>query len=291
MPTRSLTIYNRGMSTTANTFSQTRLIPQECEARLLGDDEPAPFEIYNPGGRAPFVIVSDHAGRRVPRALGDLGLAAEHFDKHIAYDIGTDMITRRLADRLDARAVIATYSRLVIDLNRQPGDPGSIPEVSDGIRIPANCDLSDAQVACRIETLHTPYHEAINREIASVWKRDGKPPALFSIHSFTPTMNGQDRIWDIGVLWNRDPRLPLPLIEQLRHWDGLHVGDNEPYSGQQLAYTIDMHGAAGGLANCAVEIRQDHCATPEEASHWADILADALRHILTNADMHMVQTF
>jgi len=263
--------------------------PEECDASLLGPDDPGPFEVYNPNGQAPLVIVSDHASRRVPHVLNDLGLAAEHFDKHIAYDIGADTITRCLADRLDARAVMATYSRLVIDLNRQPGDPESIPEISDTIAIPANQGLSEQQIACRIKTLHAPYHGAINREIAAVWHRDGKPPALFSIHSFTPTMNGKDRIWDIGVLWNRDPRLPLPLIEHLRRWDGLHVGDNEPYSGRELAYTIDTHGAAGGIANCAVEIRQDHCATPEEASHWADILADALRHILTQEGVHEVE--
>lgn len=263
--------------------------PEECSAPLLDADEPAPFEVYNPNAKASLVIVSDHACRRVPRALNHLGLSADHFEKHIAYDIGTDMITRCLADRLDARAVLAGYSRLVVDLNRQPGDPGSIPAISDAISIPANQNLSEAHAACRIATLHTPYHEAVNQEIASVWRRDDKPPALFSIHSFTPSMNGEDRIWDIGVLWNRDPRLALPLIDQLRAWDGLHVGDNEPYSGRELAYTIDTHGAAGGIANCAVEIRQDHCATREEASHWADILADALRHILANDSLHEVQ--
>lgn len=265
--------------------------PEECDAPLLAADEPAPFEVYNPGGEAPLVIVSDHASRRVPRALNHLGLGAGHFEKHIAYDIGADAITRRLADRLNARAVMGTYSRLVVDLNRQPGDPGSIPEVSDQVPIPANQGLTENQAACRIATLHTPYHETINREIASVWRRDGKPPALFSIHSFTPSMNGQDRIWDIGVLWNRDPRLPVPLIEHLRRWEGLHVGDNEPYSGRELAYTIDMHGMAGGIANCAIEIRQDHCAAPEEASHWADILADALRHILTQPGVHEVKRY
>ena len=265
--------------------------PPECAAPLLGPGEPAPFEVYNPNGEAPLVILSDHAGRRVPETLGDLGLTAEQFDKHIAYDIGADTITRCLADRLNARAVLGHYSRLVVDLNRQPGDPGSIPEVSDQIAIPANQALSEADAACRIETLHTPYHEAINREIASVWRRDGKPPAVFSIHSFTPTMGGRDRVWDIGVLWNRDPRLAVPLIEHLGRWDGLRVGDNEPYSGRELAYTIDIHGQAGGLANCAVEIRQDHCATREEATHWADILADALRHILTQPGVHEVKRF
>ncbi|MCW8914954.1 MAG: N-formylglutamate amidohydrolase [Magnetovibrio sp.] len=258
---------------------------------LLAPNDPAPFEVYNPGGHAPLIIVSDHAGRQIPSCLGSLGLNGEHFDKHIAYDIGADMITRCLADRLDARAVLATYSRLVIDLNRQPGDPGSIPEVSDNITVPANQNLTRTDAEARISELHTPYHQAINQEIAAVWRRDDKPPAIFSIHSFTPTMDGEDRVWDIGVLWNRDPRMPVPLIEQLRKWDGLHVGNNEPYSGRELAYTIDTHGTSGGIANCAVEIRQDHCATPEEASHWADILSDAIRHILSLDGLHEIQHY
>ncbi len=265
--------------------------PEECDTPLLSAREPLPFEVYNPGGTAPLVIVSDHASRRVPAALNQLGLAPEHFEKHIAYDIGADAITRCLADRLNARAVLGTYSRLVVDLNRQPGDPASIPEISDQVPIPANQGLSEAQAAQRIATLHTPYHEAINREIAALWRSNDKPPALFSIHSFTPSMNGKDRIWDIGVLWNRDPRIAKPLIEHLRHWQGLHVGDNEPYSGHDLAYTIDMHGTAGGIANCAIEIRQDHCATPEESAHWADILADALRHILSHPGVHTVEHY
>lgn len=265
--------------------------PEECDAPLLAADEPVPYAVYNPGGEAPLVIVSDHASRSVPRALNSLGLSAEHFEKHIAYDIGAAAITRCLADRLNARAVLATYSRLVVDLNRHPGDPGSIPAISDQVPVPANQLLSEDQLACRFETFHTPYHEAINREIAALWRQHEKPPALFSIHSFTPSMNGEDRVWDIGVLWHRDPRMALPLIEHLRRWEGLHVGDNEPYSGADLAYTIDTHGMAGGLANCAIEIRQDHCATPEDASHWADILADALRHILCLPDMHEVKHY
>jgi len=270
---------------------EPQLCPEECAAPLLGTDEPGPFEVYNPGGTVPLVIVSDHASRRVPLTLKNLGLTTADFDKHIAYDIGADAITRCLADRLGARAVLGTYSRLVVDLNRQPGDPGSIPAVSDGVPVPANQGLSADEAMCRIETLHTPYHEAINREIATLWHQTGQPPAVFSIHSFTPSMNGQDRKWDVGVLWNRDPRLPKALIEHQSRWEGLCVGDNEPYSGRDLAYTLDMHGTAGGLACAAVEIRQDHCATPEEASHWADILADALRHALAQPNIHTVERY
>jgi len=274
-----------GASSFFNFFPSTRY------NQGMDNTPPLPFEIYNSGGHAPLVIVSDHAGRQAPHSLGDLGLDAVHFDKHIAYDIGADAITRCLADRLDARAVLGVYSRLVVDLNRDPGLPGCIPEISDRIVIPANQALSERQTAQRIKTFHTPYHDAIAREVAALHQRDGHPPVLFSIHSFTPSLDGHDRVWDMGVLWNRDPRMPKVLIEHLRRWDGLHVGDNEPYSGRELAYTIDTHGTNAGIANCAIEIRQDHCATPEEASHWADILAEALRHILSLDGLHTVQHF
>jgi len=258
---------------------------------LLGANEPAPFELHNPGGEAPLLIVCDHASRRVPDALDNLGLAPEHFAKHIAYDIGAATITRCLAERLNARAVLSAYSRLVVDLNRQPNDPGAIPAISDTIPIPGNQNLSAAQIALRIATLHRPYHDAIRREIASLRQQHGQPPVLFSVHSFTPSLNGQDRIWHIGVLWNKDPRLPVALIERLRQWRDLTVGDNEPYSGRELAYTIDSHGLANGIANCAVEIRQDRCATLEESSHWADILADALRPILDQPGIHALKRY
>jgi len=278
-------------SSTPSSNNQVQLADKGNACGLLGPTDPPPFEIYNPQGQAPLVIVSDHASRQVPTSLGDLDLSSDHFDRHIAYDIGADTITRCLADRLNARAVIAGYSRLVVDLNRYPDEPGCIPPISDNTIIPGNQNLSPEAVQMRLKALHTPYHQAIDHEMKSVTKRDGTPPVIFSIHSFTPSMNGQDRIWDIGALWHKDPRMPLALMEHLKRWDGLCVGDNKPYSGADLAYTIDAHGTHQGIANCAVEIRQDHCGTQEEASHWADILADALRHILTLKNLHEIQYY
>ena len=267
-------------------FGPGCLSNQEDTGPLLCAHESLPFEIYNAQGPAPLVIVSDH-----PSKLGKLGLSSKHLNRHIAYDIGADCITRCLADRLGARAVLARYSRLVVDVNRHPSDVGCMPPISDQTHVPGNQNLSAVCQAQRIAAIHTPYHDAINGEISKITDRDGRPPALFSIHSFTPSMNGEDRIWDVGVLWNKDPRMPKALIEHLKRWDGLHVGDNQPYSGAEWAYTIDTHGTNVGLANCAIEIRQDHCGTIEEASHWADILADALRHILTLDNLHELKKY
>ena len=78
-------------------------------------------------GRAPILILCDHAGREVPPALEQLGLSEEALAQHIGWDIGAADVTRHLAKLLDAPAMLNNMSRLVIDPNRRPGTATSIP--------------------------------------------------------------------------------------------------------------------------------------------------------------------
>lgn len=260
------------------------------DAHLIHDGDPPAFEIVNPDGATPLLLVADHASNAFPAHMDHLGLPEDVLDLHVAYDIGTNAITKMMAERLDCPAVLAGYSRLLIDANRQPGHPQSIPPASDTIIIPGNQDLSEAVQKARVDSFFTPYHHAITETLAHVW-RQKLAPAVFSIHSFTPSINGEDREWDLGVLWNRDPRIARPLIEKLRAHDHLHVGDNQPYSGHDLAYTLNRHGAAGGLANCAIEVRQDHCETEQQLTLWADILGTALKAIMEDPEVHQVREY
>ncbi len=262
----------------------------EFTSPLIGPGDPPPYEVLNPDGASSVLLICDHASPVIPAALNDLGLGADARGRHVAFDIGAADVTRSLSRRLNAPAVLAGYSRLLIDMNRQPGDPESILEVSDGTPVPGNRGLSEEEEAGRAETFFWPYHRAIAAVMAHLWRR-GPAPALFSVHSFTPSLDGEDRRWDVGVLWNRDPRLALPLIRRLRLHDHLRVGDNEPYSGREKAYSIDLHAGTAGLPNCAVEIRQNHLQTPQGAADWAEILGDALGGILTMETVHRVEHF
>ena len=260
------------------------IIPFPASATaLLSSDDPDPFEIVNAEGASQLLLICDHASRQVPSKLADLGLPAIEFERHIAYDIGADAITRSLSQSLDARAVLAGYSRLVIDLNRPPGHPESVPSVSDGTSVPANQNLSEGDLDQRISTLFDPYHEAIGHSMAHLWKR-GPAPALFSVHSFTPHFEDHERPWDVGILWKRDPRLAVPLMELLRA-RGLDVGDNEPYSALHMAYTIDSHAGAAGLATCVIEIRQDQVSDQDGIDRWAHILEEDLRIICNDPNL------
>ena len=255
---------------------------------LIGRGDPPPYEVLNPEGERSVLLICDHASRAISKDLNHLGIEKNALETHIAYDIGAADVTRLLSRRLDAPAVLAGYSRLLIDLNRQPGDPDSILEVSDGTVVPGNLGLSEEVQTQRADAFFWPYHDAVTHLMAHLWRR-GPAPALFSVHSFTPSLDGEERHWDVGVLWNRDPRLALPLIQRLREHDHLNVGDNKPYSGRDKAYSIDHHAAAAGLPNCAVEIRQDHLETPQGATHWAEIVGEALAEVLAIETVHWIE--
>lgn len=246
---------------------------------LLAADEAPPFERIEASGSAPFLLVCDHASRTIPRALGDLGLDEEARRGHIAWDVGAAEVTRRLAARFDAPAVLGGYSRLVIDLNRPLDDPTSIPVISEGKIIPGNRGLSAAEARARAETLFLPYHGAVAEALEEVPAR-GTAAALVSVHSFTPVYKGERRPWHVGVMWDRDPRLAVPFMERLRTDPDIRVGENLPYSARDhYTFTADHHAARAGRPHLVVEIRADLLETPGGVDRWTTIVGDAMADV------------
>ncbi len=257
---------------------------------LIAPDEPEPVTILNEDGTARLLLVGDHVSNCIPRALHGLGLDDAVLEQHVAYDIGTRKLITHLSQHLDAPAVLAGYSRLVIDLNRSLEDPSVIPTVSDNIPIPGNQGLSRQDRALRVHCFYTPYRVAIDSMLRRK-RACGHVPAFISIHSFTPQLSDRrHRPWHIGLMWDKDPRIPVPLMAALRaHPQGLNVGDNEPYSGKHSAdYTVDHHAETAGLPHVSIETRQDLVSTEEGAEHWACILDEALRDILADPELYRI---
>jgi predicted N-formylglutamate amidohydrolase len=244
--------------------------------RLLAADEPSPVAVRNENGAAPFLIVADHAGNLVPRALHGLGVSDTERARHIGWDIGIAGVVRLLADALDATLVQQNYSRLVIDCNRTPGVATSMPEISELTPVPGNVGLSEADKAAREREIFRPYHDTIEAELARRHMA-GRATALIAMHSFTPVFKGVARPWHAGVLYNRDPRFAHLVMASLKGEAGLLVGDNEPYSvSDHTDYTIPVHGERRGLHHVAIEIRQDLIAHEKGQQDWAALLARLL---------------
>lgn len=248
----------------------------EIPVRRSATEPLEPVELYHPEGAAPVLVICDHAGRAVPAWLGDLGLSERERERHIGWDIGAADMTRVIAERLDAPAVLCHVSRLVIDPNRRPGEPTSIPRVSDGTVIPANQHVDETERHRRFQLSFRPYHRAIARMLARMRRRN-RFPAVVSVHSCTDVMGGMWRPWHVGVLWNRDERLAAPVLQQLRQDRGLTVGANQPYSGRiHNGYSVPFHAERNGLPHVSFEVRQDLIGTRERAEAWGDRLAAVL---------------
>jgi predicted N-formylglutamate amidohydrolase len=227
-----------------------------------------------------LLVLCDHAENTLPEAYGTLGLRPEDLHRHIAYDLGAAGVAERVAHELGAPALLTCFSRLLIDPNRGLDDPTLIMQISDGLIVPGNLGLDATEIAARIERYYEPYHRAIDRTIEA-GLRAGKPPILLAIHSFTQAWKGVKRPWSAAVLWDKDPRLALPLLEGLRAIPKIEVGDNVPYSGQLKGDTLHRHAGARGLAHALVEIRQDLILSPEGQAEWAERLVQILHHVLS----------
>jgi predicted N-formylglutamate amidohydrolase len=243
---------------------------------LLDPDEPDPVIFDNEVGQSVFFLTCDHAGRAIPRRLDRLGLLEHETWRHIAWDIGIGAVGKRLSQSLDAAVILQTYSRLVIDCNRDPDVPSSIPEISETTEIPSNQGLTETARTARINGIFRPYHDAIaaalDRRAAA-----GRASVLVALHSFTPVFKGVARPWHAAVLYNRDARLAHPLFELLSAEDGLVIGDNEPYAVSDLTdYTVPVHGERRGLPHVEIEIRQDQIEDPAGQTAWAQRLARML---------------
>jgi predicted N-formylglutamate amidohydrolase len=242
------------------------------------------FETINADARPELIFVCDHASNALPAEFGSLGLPPEIFHQHIAYDIGAAEVTRAFSHAFNAPAILGVYSRLLVDLNRGPDDPTIVMKLSDGAIIPGNAKADWPEIHRRIERFYKPYHDEIEREIARA-RALSITPVIVSMHSFTPEWKGKKRPWQIGVLWSeRDGRLAVPLMEELRREGDITVGDNEPYHGELENDCMAQHALRHGFAHVLIEIRQDLISDAAGIAKWTARLVPILRAALVRLE-------
>ncbi|MGF7162054.1 putative N-formylglutamate amidohydrolase [Rhodoligotrophos appendicifer] len=252
-----------------------------AESLLEGED--GPVVVVNRDGASPFVLVCEHAGNRIPKALGRLGLADADLSAHIAWDIGAEPMARLMAEALDAPLLLQLYSRLVIDCNRPPDSPEAMCEVSELTPIPGNRDLTADQRRARIDAVFTPFHDAVAR-LLDERAAQGRESILVTLHSFTPIYKGFQRPWHVGAQYNRAPELSHTINALLAADPTLVIGDNVPYPVNDAThYTIPVHGEQRGIAHSMIEVRNDLITHPAGQAVWADKLG----RVLTEARSRM----
>ena len=239
--------------------------------------DPAPVTVLNAEGASPFVLLCEHASNHIPSRYGALGVAEAELVRHIAWDIGAADLARRLSALLDAPLFLAGASRLLIDLNRPPGVPGSMPERSEDTVIPGNLGLGAEERAAREAAWFRPFHDAVTT-LLDRRHAAGQPAVVVGVHSFTPRYQGVDRPWHAGVLFGAAEVFGRALAAAIGEGNDLVVGENEPYRIEPGLhdYTVPVHGDARGLDAALIEVRQDLLGDAGGIEDWALRLASAL---------------
>lgn len=248
--------------------------------KILAAEDPPPFFVHRPEGASDFFLTCDHGGNLIPRKLGTLGLEPLHLVRHIAWDVGAAGLSRRLAELLDATVVTQTYSRLVIDCNRQITHHDSIAARSEDTDIPGNLNLPAGEAEARAREIFKPYQGAIAKAL-DARAAAGRPSVLVAMHSFAPVYHGQSRPWHIGLLYNRDRRLATILKALMAEDPTLCIGDNQPFAvGDDSDYGIPVHGEQRDIPHVEIEMRHDLIESVVAQAAWAKRLADWLTRAL-----------
>ncbi|MGI9412703.1 MAG: N-formylglutamate amidohydrolase [Hyphomicrobiales bacterium] len=249
---------------------------------MLEEDEAHPAEIVNRDGGSPFLFVCEHADRKIPRNLGNLGLGDGDLARHIAWDIGAASVARQLAGAFDATLVLQRYSRLVVDCNRPPRSPAAMPEISERTAIPGNEAISEAEREARIAGIFDPFHDALagllDERLAA-----GRDTTLVTVHSFNRTYDGFERPWHVGAQYNRGPGFSQCINALLAQDRTLCIGDNQPYPvNDETHYTIPVHGERRGITHTMLEVQNDLIKDAQGQMTWAERLAGVLRQAVVD---------
>lgn len=249
--------------------------------KLLTEAEGSPVAVENPEALSPFLLVCEHASRRLPEKMGTLGLSPDALSSHIAWDPGALAVSKLLVKNLDAALVYQRFSRLVYDCNRPPEAEAAMPSVSEVFEIPGNAAISAAERRARTDALYVPFRDELADFIAAR-KANGRPPVLVTMHSFTPVYHGRQRDVDVGILHDTDKRLAasmLAVAEKTKRYD---VRRNEPYGpADGVTHTLIEHGVKNGLLNVMIEIRndliQDEAGQKVMAGYLTGLLGESLQ--------------
>lgn len=243
--------------------------------------DPEPVEVVNAESESPLLLVCEHAGRAIPGGLTSLGLSQETLALHIAYDIGAEILARQLAGKFGCRLIVQRYSRLVIDCNRPPGSAQSVPAVSDAIDVPGNLALAAEDRRRREAEIFEPYAEACLREVARAGIR-----YTFSLHSFTPVMQGIRRPWDVGFLYRDRCSRAERLVDLARNlYPRKTIGDKQPYGiSDDTDWFVPVCAEKRGIPHCLIEVRNDHLADGDGCARWAEHLHSLLTQFMEDVD-------
>ncbi|MGE3769364.1 MAG: N-formylglutamate amidohydrolase [Bdellovibrionales bacterium] len=235
---------------------------------------PETYTVLNPDAKSRFVLSAEHAGNAWPADMPPPPLYDGWQDDQFCYDPGAGDFTAKLATALNCPAIYGHYARVLIDLNRLPGNPDLIPKVVDGLPMPMN-DIDIPEYERRLTTYYQPYH----RELKKLMDNAGPNPVHIAVHSYTRQRrtDAQERPWHLGLLYVHESPVVKHVLASVESIPGKVIGRNEPYNTRSSASgATALHASAYGREAFTLEFRIDQLEDPAQCDAWVKHITQAL---------------
>jgi predicted N-formylglutamate amidohydrolase len=279
LPFRFIATVNRGSSGAAAHSAHERPRPR----RRIGDwhavavqrmivDVPRPLGV---------VVTSEHASNHVPAAVAPrLRIGRAHLLSHRGFDRGAAEMARALASAIGAPLVLGRVSRLVVDLNRSPGNRNLWS--SQARALPE--EIRDAL----LRRHHTPHWEQVHALVQRE-RTAGRRVLHVGVHSFTPVLRGNVRTMDVAFLYDPGRAFEVAIVEAWREAlrrraPDLVVRRNAPYRGidDGLTRALRRRFPDRDYAGIELELNQGRLRSGRFPVAFVQAIVSSLRDALHN---------
>lgn len=248
-----------------------------CPSQPIGDSVPAPA----------LLITCAHATNAVPARWAHLfasPAAQSALHSHRGWDPGAAELAAALLTPPPPRlptppAIFGTATRLLVDLNRSADHPQFWSEFTR--------ELPPDEKKAIVRDIYTPFRRATREAIDELVAHGRRPVFHLSVHSFTPTLDGEVREAEIGLLY--DPARPREVRWANAWADALttcapewRIRHNYPYLGIDDGHATRLRTQVAAEVYAGIELEVNQ-ALLENAAQCAAV-TDRLRHTLWVGD-------
>lgn len=197
-----------------------------------------------------LVLSCEHASRAIPRRYSKLFVGADvSLGTHAGSDLGSQEMSRHLANELGVEVTYARASRLLVDCNRSLHHRSLFSVYTR--------NLPEAERGEILANYYHPHRDAVTSRINKTIATQGQAVHV-SVHSFTGVINGKARETDIGLLYDparADERLFCAEWQaQLRAEGTFRVRRNYPYKGVSDGLVTHLRRQQPAHAYLAIEL-------------------------------------
>jgi len=232
------------------------------------------------------ITTCEHGGNLIPEQFaGYFTNASKDLNSHLGIDFGALDIFHMLSENYSDFSKYSEVSRLLVDLNRSPGSQSLFSKYTSSL--PENFRKHI------LAEYYYPFRESVVKKVKE-YLHAGEIVIHISVHTFTPVLNDEVRMNDIGLLYDPgrslESRICVFWKEAVeRSSNDLRVMFNHPYPGTSDGLTKYLREIFDqNYAGIELEINQKHHSHNKMNKQIKETISASFLHCLEMLTKNLV---